>query len=192
MNSSAEETWKEADVALEGIAKRFAEVREHGDEALAQEQAEIEAANKSAKQAEEEAKSIAETMSEASSELDDAKPVEEAADVSSSFMEIPDSLAKFPKVAEDMKAMREAEQVFAEKMRALKARDNELMEMAQKNFAESRNVVKEIGNFRKTRNSGSSSFLERAKLPPAFERILKAEADLKAVNDQLARDFNFA
>ena len=195
-SASADETWRKADARMEAMRKSFAEVRDHAHKVVEDEQRAMMAAEASEKKSEE-----ALENSESDLEKSEAKLAQSKARVStptkmeeSSFLEIPDSLSKYPKVAEDMKKVRDAERVYKDKMKALHEKDSELMALAKQDFADSKSALNLMGNLRTQRKhrASGSSFVETQELPPAFARILKAEAELKKVNDDLAKEFNFA
>ena len=195
-NSSAEETWMKADARMDAMRKSFAEIRDHAHKVVEDEQRAMAKAEADAAQSESELKKSesALVMNEEDLAKTEAKlSVPVKVEESSSFMEISDVLSKYPKVAEDMKQVREAERVYKEKMQALHDKDAELMSLAKKDFEDSKNAVHMMGNLRTQRkHRGASSFVQMEELPPAFARVLKAEAELKKVNDDLAKEFNFA
>ena len=190
--STVEETWKKADHIIEQSAERFAEVHKHADEAASEEQ-------KIADSARQAMHDTADKLKESVDELESARAKLVLPDMKnmpttitdSSFMELPESFAQFPGVEEDMKKVREAEKVYQEKMNNLRAKDAELMNMAKADFQQGRDVVNMVGNLRsQTKTLGGSSFLQTQGSTP-FQKVLDAEASLKAVNDQLAKEFNF-
>jgi uncharacterized protein YihD (DUF1040 family) len=182
--ATPDELWKKAEAEVQQVEKRFADIKSHAQDVgagleEAKEQA-LESARPSLKQG-----SVPETVStsakSAFAQLSD-----------SSFLEIPESLAKFPKVAEDLEQLKEAEAVYNAKMKALHEQDDALLALANKDFEDSSKAAGMIGNLRRQheRRHGASSFIETGALPDAFQRVLKAEADLEAANDKLAREFH--
>lgn len=200
--ASVDETWKKADAAIEQVQKKFADIKEHAQEvekSIAEDK-KMEATKVSESEAELKRSEAAVRESEKVLEENAKEALVKQKEIDSSFlqmpessfMEIPDSLAKFPKVAEDMEKLKEAEKVYNDKMKALHQQDDELLAMANKDFEDSRKSAELMGNLRTQHRKEASSFIQKDDLPAAFQRILQAEADLQKVNQQIAHDFNLA
>ena len=192
---SVAETWQKADATLEQTKEKFSVVHKHAD-AVAAEEARILASSKQALAASADELKRSADAYKASEDSLVAPPAATAVEpvlAESSFLEIPEGFAKFPGVADDMKKVREAERVYKEKMQKLHEKDDELMALARSSFQDSKSAASLVNTLRAETNHvrGSSSFLQTGKVNPAFERILKAEDALRAVNKQLAKDFNF-
>lgn len=191
---SVEGTWKEADKLIEQSQEKLAEVHEHANEAAAEEQQVADAARKAMHDSADNLKVSIDELEAAKAKLTSPSATEREPTSlgDSSFLELPESLAQFPGVADDMKKVRAAEKVYEEKMNLLHQKDDELLKMAQADFQEARDVGSMVGNLRSQTKSGhrGSSFLEKHSGTP-FQQVLDAEASLKAVNDKLAKEFNF-
>ena len=204
--SVASEKWKKADAALEHIQRKFADIKEHAKEVedglLTDEKQEGESLARTETEVHESAVALEESKSKLESEetaLDNKKDAIEASfleSADSSLLEIPESFSKFPKVSDDLAKLKEAEKVYKDKMMLLHQKDDELLQMANKDFADSHKAAASIGHFRGSGNGRNvhspSSFVQQDEMPVAFQRILKAEDALRAVNDKLARDFHLA
>ena len=204
--STVEETWKKADDTLKKVEAKLVDVQEHANDvaaklaedakeeekSVAASEEDVKRTSELAKEDEEQVKADTKTVANKRAELESS--FLQSAD--SSFLEIPEALAKFPKVAEDMKALHDAEQIYNDKMRILHQKDEELLAMANKDFSESRQAVALMGNLRSQqkpkRRKPVTSFVQKDEMPEAFQRILKAEADLQSVNAQIAKDFHLA
>jgi hypothetical protein len=228
--SSVEDTWNKADIALYEVQKKFAEVKEHAkqveEEVMEGSKKETESVAEAESKKEENAMAAEESKAELESEKSKVEAEIEARKkdldssflegMDSSFLEIPESFAKFPQVAEDLKQLKEAEQVYKDKMLLLHQKDDELLAMANKDFDESHKTAALMGSLRllheKKKNPSfmelneepsekqtetekpnlRSSFVQKDEMPVAFQRILKAEEALRAVNDKLAREFHLS
>ena len=182
------DTWKQADELMENSQHKFAEISKHAAEAAVEEQKIADEARKSMHDSADRLKESVEEMEDAKSKLVMPEISANPVPVDSSFMELPDSFSQFPGVEADMKKVREAEKVYRDKMAKLRETDDDLMKMAKADFQEGRDVVKMVGHLR-SKPAASSSFIETGTSP--FQKVLDAEKSLKAVNDQLAKDFNF-
>ena len=193
VNASAQQTWEKADLTLEETKKKFAEVRKHSEEVAEKEQEILEKTKRD----------LAESISTADRAA--AKLKAEEANISppiagdqkmptmdSSFLELPDVLAKLPGVAEDMKRVHQAEKVYQEKMRLLKEKDDELMALARGNYEDARKASSMVDTLRsQTSHIRGSSFMQKDDhMAPYFARILAAEEGLKAAGKKIAQDFN--
>ena len=191
--SSVSDTWKRTNAALEVVNDKFAEVRNRADAAIEVEKKTLLDAKRAAEQSAEVLEHLGEPIRdpEASLKEEEAAVTKLKSDDtdSSSFLEIPDELKKFPGVEADMKRAQEAELVFKEKMKNLHEKDEELMAFARSNFASSRDAVKLIGHLR-SRPAPHSSFLEGFKLPPAFAKVREAQEELRQVNEKLKKQFH--
>jgi hypothetical protein len=190
--ASVSETWKRTDAALENVNDKFDEVRRRADAAMEVEKKTLLDAKRAAEKSGEVLEHLGEPIRdpEASLQEEEAAVKELKLDDtdSSSFLEIPDELKKFPGVEADMKRAQEAERVFKEKMKNLHTKDEELMAFARSNFASSRDAVKLIGHLRS--RAPRSSFLEGFKLPPAFAKVREAQEELRQVNEKLKKQFH--
>lgn len=228
---SVEDTWNKADIALNEVQKKFAEVKEHAKQVEEEVMEDSKKETESVAEAESKTEESAMTAEESKAELESEKSKVEAEiearkkdldssfleGMDSSFLEIPESFAKFPQVAEDLKQLKEAEQVYKDKMSLLHQKDDELLQMANKDFEDSHKTAALMGSLRllhEKKKKGSSfmeiseepsekktetekpnlrsSFVQKDEMPAAFQRILKAEEALRAVNEKLARDFHLS
>ena len=204
-SSTVAENWKKADAVLEGVQKKFADIKEHAKEVengmIGEEKREEESLTRSENQLKESAVALEESKTKLASEkaaIENKKTELESSFLESSdssFFEIPESFSRFPKVTEDLQKLKEAEKVYKDKMMLLHQKDDELLQMANKDFSDSHKAAGLIGHFRSENSKNlrrPSSFIEQDEMPAAFQRILKAEDALRAVNDKLARDFHLA
>jgi len=191
--------WNKATDAVNAAEDTFSQIRKRTEEVVSKESQEVESARKHLHETAHALEKSAEQFREAESHL--VEPVDPRApadkDASSfleSTMELPASLMQFPEVAADMEKVRAAEKDFQEKMKKLHQKDDDLMELARKDFAEGRKAISQIGHLRSNKkvNKHGSSFLETGKkvLTP-LDKVLLAEEKLKEANSKLGKDFGF-
>jgi len=189
--------WDQAQATIKSADATLSDVREHTEEAVRRESKDVEESRRHLHESADELKKSAQAFKEAEAKLQEpVDPRAEAGAVSSflqgddsSFLELPASLMQFPGVVEDMKKVKAAEENFKEKMHKLHEKDDELMALAKKDFAEGRKAINQIGHLRKDKTK-PASFLEKKIMSP-LDRVLEAEKKLKEVNDKLGKDFGF-
>ena len=191
--------WDEAQAKMKTVDATLSEVRQHTEEAVKRESKDVEETRRHLHESADQLQKSALAFREAEAKLQEpVDPRGEAAVLSSflqgddsSFLELPESLMQFPGVAEDMKKVKAAEENFKEKMKKLHEKDDELMALAKKDFAEGRKAINQIGHLRRDKSQPpAASFLEKKIMSP-LDRVLEAEKKLKEVNDKLGRDFGF-
>lgn len=187
--------WEKANSVLQSADESLNEVKEHAEEAVKRESKDVEDSRKHLHESADALEKSAAAFREAEAKLQE--PVDPRGETASSFfqgedssfMELPASLMQFPGVAEDMKKVKAAEANFKEKMQKLHEKDDELMALAKKDFAEGRKAIDQIGHLRREK-AQPVSFIEKKIMSP-LDRVLEAEKKLKEVNDKLGKDFGF-
>jgi hypothetical protein len=187
--------WDQARATIKSADATLSDVREHTEEAVRRESKDVEESRRHLHESADDLQKSAQAFKEAEAKLQEPiDPRGEAGAVSSflqgddsSFLELPASLMQFPGVSDDMKKVKAAEENFKEKMHKLHEKDDELMALAKKDFADGRKAINQIGHLRKPQ---PASFLEKKIMSP-LDRVLEAEKKLKEVNDKLGKDFGF-
>jgi hypothetical protein len=189
--------WNKANAAVHSADETFAEIRERTQAIVEKESQEVESARRHVHETADALEKSAEEFKEAEKHLlEPVDPRSSGNEAVSSFlesMELPASLMQFPEVAADMEKVRAAEKDFQEKMKKLHQKDDDLMELARKDFSEGRKAISKIGHLRSSSTARKpSSFIETGKknLSP-LDKVLVAEERLKEVNDKLGREFGF-
>ncbi len=193
------ETWDRAGSVMSTAEETLSEVRKHAEEAAARETDDVEAARQSMRDSEQALEKSARVFQDAEKKLleskENVKDTPSDSVESSSFLEFPEAFSNLPGVKDDMEKVREAERRYKETMGQLRSQDDDLMNMARKNFADAGSAVSKIGSLR---SKQGASFLEMDKrgvsysVPETFRKVLEAEANLKKVNEELAKEFHLA
>ena len=191
--------WDQAKTAMKSVDATLNEVREHTEEAVKHESKDVELSRKHLHESADQLQKSAEAFREAEAKLQEpVDPRDHAEMISSflqgddsSFLELPESLMQFPGVAEDMKKVKAAEENFREKMKKLHEKDDELMALAKKDFAEGRKAMSQIGHLRRGGKQAQPASLLEKKIMSPLDRVLEAEKKLQEVNDKLGKDFGF-
>ena len=194
-DSTVSKVWDKTHSVLQSADESLSEVKEHAEEAIKRESKDVEDSRRHLHESADELEKSAAAFREAEKKLQE--PVDPRGSTASSFLqgedssflELPDSLMQFPGVAEDMKKVKAAEANFKEKMQKLHEKDDELMALAKKDFAEGRKAIDQVGHLRREK-AHPVSFLEKKIMSP-LDRVLEAEKKLKEVNDKLGKDFGF-